>query len=254
MNDPHGAAWDALRDELDRWQRSGTRATFWWRDDDAIEATPQLERLLQCAGTVPLAIAVIPSRAQRGLAERLAREPSVTVLQHGWAHESHVPSGTNEYPESRREDDVAQELTDGRAILDALFGAQALSVFAPPWHGFDAAFLPLLAACGIAGFTRKGPRASSRIAPSVVQANAHVAPITWSTPPGFAGDADALAKIVEHLRGRRLGTYDAAEPTGLLTHHLAQNDESFAFIERFAAAVSAHPGAEWLSARAIFRV
>jgi len=51
----------------------------------------------------------------------------------------------------------------------------------------------------------------------VLQANAHVAPIKWNTPPSFGNKEDYLAQIIYHLRGRRFGSYDATEATGLLT-------------------------------------
>jgi hypothetical protein len=83
-------------------------------------------------------------------------------------------------------------------------------------------------------------------------ANAHVAPIKWTDPPSFEGDALYLDQIIDHLSGRRRGLYDAAEPTGLLAHHLAQNDESFAFISRFVEIVSEHPSVTWVDARSVF--
>lgn len=243
--------WSDLTAELDRWHGSGMVATFWWRDDDAVDVTPQLERLLAVAGTIPLCLAVIPARAGRALADRIGGEPTVTVLQHGWAHVSHVEQGVSEYPPSRTDDEVARELVAGRAILSDRFGRQAIPVFVPPWHAFDHRFVPLLGSCGLAGISRKGPRQSRQTA-GLVQVNAHVSPITWSSPPSFAGDDAYLEQFVGHLEGRRLGRYDAAEPTGLLTHHLDQNDASFAFIARLAEVVGDHPGAAWVSTRGLF--
>jgi hypothetical protein len=40
-----GDPWATLQRELDRWAESGKTATFWWRDDDAVEETPQLQTL-----------------------------------------------------------------------------------------------------------------------------------------------------------------------------------------------------------------
>ncbi|HMB47179.1 MAG TPA: glycosyl transferase family 28, partial [Afifellaceae bacterium] len=78
---------------------------FWWRDDDAVEVTPQLEELLALreAARVPLALAVIPKFAQAELMERIRLSGCVSVLQHGWAHEKHSPPGekASEFGESR---------------------------------------------------------------------------------------------------------------------------------------------------------
>lgn len=60
--DVPATAWDALMGELDAWAESGLTASFWWRDDDAADHTPALDRLLDERGQldVPLALAVIP--------------------------------------------------------------------------------------------------------------------------------------------------------------------------------------------------
>jgi len=248
------SSWRRLTEELECWHSSGTIATFWWRDDDAIDVTPQLDRLLRCAGSIPVSLAVIPSRASRALADRIGGEQSIAVLQHGWAHVSHLSGGQSEYPSSRTDEEVSRELVEGRAILLGLFGTQAIPIFVPPYHAFDPRFVPLLARNGFKGISRKGPRQEPPRVDGLVEVNAHVSPITWSKPPAFAGDDTYLDRIVEHLHGCRVGRYDAAEPTGLLTHHLDQNAESFAFIARFAEVVSEHPGATWLSAKEIFDV
>src|SRR5205823_4246421 len=86
-----GMTWDALIHELDAWAKAGKTAEIWWRDDDAIAATPALERLLELRQRhdLGLMLAVIPARAADSLVDRLAREPAVAVAQHGWAHLNH---------------------------------------------------------------------------------------------------------------------------------------------------------------------
>jgi hypothetical protein len=245
-------SWARLTEELDLWAEAGVSATFWWRDDDAIEPTSQLEHLLACAGSIPLALAVIPGLATPALGERLRDQPSVVVLQHGWLHANHAPGGNDEYPSTRLQEDVSRELTAGRERLVGLFGTQAIPVFAPPWHGFAPCFFPQLAETGIMAISRKGPRNAALAAAGLFQVNAHVSPIAWTEPPSFRDDDDYLDQFVDHLRGRRLGAYDREEPTGLLTHHLAQNARSYAFIVRFVDLISGHPAAVWLHPQAVF--
>lgn len=245
-------AWQGLAQELDLWSESGETATFWWRDDDAVAPTPQLDRLLRCAGFIPLALAVIPKSATRDLAERLRGLASVVVLQHGWAHANHATAGSSEYPSSRSPEDVARELAGGRRVLAEYFDGQSIGVFVPPFHGFDERFLRLLPRNGIERISRRGPRPSRLAAPGLLQVNAHVAPISWTDPPSFGEDAQYLSAIIDHLSGRRSGRYDAAEPTGLLTHHLVQNDRSYEFIARLIAVTSQHPAGKWLDGRDVF--
>lgn len=246
-------SWLKLSQELDRWAAAGTTATFWWRDDDAVDDTPQLHLLLKRAGDIPLALAVIPGLATRGLARRLAGESSVAVLQHGWRHVDHARGGQSEYPAVRTMSGVSRELENGRRVLMALFGSQALPVFAPPWHRFDARFLPLLPRSGLVGISRNGPRPDLTAGDGLVQANVHMSAINWSDPPSFGDEDVYIGKTVGHLQGRRLGLYDATEPTGLLTHHRAQDDHSYVFISRFVQVVTDHPAATWIDAREIFR-
>ena len=40
------SGWQALADEAARWRDAGRTAELWWRDDDAIDATPLLDRLV----------------------------------------------------------------------------------------------------------------------------------------------------------------------------------------------------------------
>jgi hypothetical protein len=237
--------------ELDCWRSAGEVATFWWRDDDAASDTPQLRTLLSCAGTTPIALAVIPALADRLLAEQLRGCQSVTVLQHGWRHSNHGAQEPNEYPPARDEREVADEFTCGRRILCELFPSRSLPVFAPPWHRFDDSYLPLLRASGFGAISRKGVRLT-RIAFALVQSNIHCVPIRWTDPPSFGSEGDHLQAVLNHLQGRRFGTCDTTEPTGILTHHLVQDARSFEFMTRLAAAIADHPGASWLGAREVF--
>jgi hypothetical protein len=244
--------WSELKNELDHWAQYNMCATFWWRDDDAIDDTKELDNLLDCAGGTPVALAVIPDLAGRSLARRVLRAPSVSVLQHGWRHENHTTEGAkSEYPVGRDPAAVAQEFSFGSRKLTDLFGQQYLPVFAPPWHGFDDGYLPLLSQAGLQAVSRKGARHSSMMFDLVVS-NVHCVPIRWGTPPSFGSDDEYLSVLLDHLRGRRDGTLDPSEPTGVLTHHLVQNTQSYAFMAQLVSMVAAHPAGRWLSARQVF--
>src|SRR5258708_39936005 len=78
--------WGDLIDELNRWAALARVARFWWRDDDAVQPTPQLDRLLVLADGIPIGLAVIPAAVEPGLAEWLSGLAWVVVLQHGWRH------------------------------------------------------------------------------------------------------------------------------------------------------------------------
>ena len=73
------AVWQPLVGELQRWRQAGRAADLWLRDDDAVEPTAALDRLLALAGrhSIPLTLAVIPAHAGEALAVRLSGEPLV---------------------------------------------------------------------------------------------------------------------------------------------------------------------------------
>ena len=97
---------------------AGVELQFWWRDDDAVSITPQLEELLQIRADagVPLALAVIPKFAERALIDRLKVAESIGVMQHGWAHAKNSPAGekASEFGASRP---LEASLADLRSVL-----------------------------------------------------------------------------------------------------------------------------------------
>ncbi|MGH7039081.1 MAG: polysaccharide deacetylase family protein [Stellaceae bacterium] len=248
---PNGAQWSDLLGEFDRWGEAGRAATLWWRDDDAAAPDDRLNRLLALAGEVPVTLAVIPAQAEPDLAAWLAeRAPRAGVVQHGWRHANHaLDRHKSEFPAERPPAAVEAELGAGHAWLSALFGARARPVLAPPWNRFATAFLPLLAGCGIAAISGLGPR---RAAPGVGEVNVHVDLIAWREGRAFIGEAAALSGILAHLRARRQGLVDVAEPTGLLTHHAVQDAEAAAFLSTLVTRVAAHGAARWLAADEVF--
>src|SRR5437762_12411686 len=82
--------WPDLVSERDAWAKSGRSTTLWWRDDDAIAPTAELDRLLSVAGRLPIALAVIPGVVEPTLADRFTNEPQIAALQHGRRHSDHV--------------------------------------------------------------------------------------------------------------------------------------------------------------------
>ena len=110
-----------LREELDRLAREGRTLSLWWRDDDAVAATPALDRLIGLAGgsACPLSLAVIPDRVEPSLPDRLLDEANVTVLVHGWRHGNHAPAGEKnaEFGSHRTPDAMVADVASGLALV-----------------------------------------------------------------------------------------------------------------------------------------
>ena len=249
------ADWDSLRRELDLWGEAGRRATLWWRDDDAGPDDGRLAgpHALRRALGVPLALAVVPAWLTETSAALLRGDPGSAVLQHGWDH------GNRAGP-SRRKRELAAEapadeldacLAKGQSRLARAFGARFHAAMVPPWNRIDDDVLSRLAARGFVGLSTLGPRAAPWTAGLAV-ANVHVDIVGWKQGGGFAGEAPVLAAACDHLAGRRQGTVDAEEPTGLMTHHRVHDAACDAFVERFVAATRDHGAAIWLDAGHVF--
>ncbi len=243
------AEWPDLVDELDRWGEAGRVAALWWRDDDAVAATPQLDGLLRLAGEVPIALAVIPALARPELAAALPSTPRVAVLQHGWQHANRAGHGKkSEYPEGRSAAVVGEEIAAGRARLTALFGPSALPVLVPPWNRIAHELLPLLSEQGIAGLSAMATRCGAPLPPGLAAIDVHVDLVAWRGGRGFIGTVAALGGLVGHLRAARLGAGAAARPIGILTHHLIMDGATAAFVDRLIALTGAHEAARWTAA------
>ncbi len=78
---------------LDSVAARGGRVPLFWRDDDAIAASPELDRLVGLAEAhgIPLLLAAIPSGIEPSLQRRLETAPGVRVAIHGLAHSNHAP-------------------------------------------------------------------------------------------------------------------------------------------------------------------
>jgi hypothetical protein len=249
-------SWDRLEHEIAAWAAAGREATFWWRDDDAVAATPPLDRLLALTGRagIPLALAVIPARAEPSLHDRLAGERHVTVVQHGYEHRNHAAEGMRavECGGARSLEEVARELTDGRQRLERLFGDRLLPVLVPPWNRIDAALPPRLPGLGFIGLSIWGPREATDACAGLRQVHTHADPVAWRKGRVFGGAERVTQAIADHLQARRKGRADPDEPTGLLTHHLVHDEPGWAFLEEAAARLAGRTGLRWLSAAEAF--
>lgn len=251
----HSSAWADLAAELARWDASGRRALFWWRDDDAVAATPALDRLLDVRAGAPLALAVIPAGVQPDLIERVASSQSLTILQHGLAHENMATEGErkSEFPESRfhqKRDATLAALNTAREHLAMQFGDRFRPVLVPPWNRIAPAFASALPEVGFWGLSTYRARRPFDAAINVV--DTHLDIINWRGSRGYAGDEAVLRPLVEMLAARRAGGASPAPhsgfgagPIGLLTHHLDHDDGCWRFLAQFAELVSNHPAAAW---------
>lgn len=230
-----------ILEELDRWQRAGRVAPLWLRDDDAIEPTRPLDRLLDVSDTfaVPLTLAVIPAHAGAALAERLQAEPLCSVAVHGWSHRNHAgpDEKKQELGRHRPAADVLAELKRGFDQLSALHRERFVPMLVPPWNRIDAALLPELAGQGFEALSIYGPEKPAAL-PLI---NTHVDVMDWHGTRGGRDPQALAAEIVARLRFM----FDHGGAMGLLTHHLVHDQAVWDFLTALFKVTADHPGCRW---------
>jgi peptidoglycan/xylan/chitin deacetylase (PgdA/CDA1 family) len=229
--------WNALIVELDRW--TGAPAVLWWRDDDAVAASPALDRLLalRAAVGIPLAIASIPATAQASLAQALATSSDIRVLAHGWDHRNHAPHGapTAELAAGRDRNTVLTELRTGRERLAELFSTRFLPVLVPPYNRIDRALVSVVCQAGFRAISIDWDFAGL----AMPCRNVHIDVNDWRR--GTAMEAmQAVRTLVGALRLRRLGLVGRLAPIGVLTHHLAHDEASWELARSLLERLRAH--------------
>ena len=247
-------AWQALADECARWNAMGRAVEFWWRDDDAAQPNPALQRLaaLAAAAQMPLALAAVPDAAEAALCACLGG--SVCVLQHGVDHRNRAAAGERktEFSDAEPPEAALARLAQGRKRLSALTEGRALDVLVPPWNRMSPWLVSQLPRAGFSGLSRYGARSAVEAASGLRQLNTHVDIIAWNAGRGFAGEDAALAQAVRHLAARRTGAADPLEATGWLTHHVCHDEAAWRFLAELFDVSRAWPGVRWIDVREFF--
>lgn len=250
------ATWDDLDTELELWDASGRLATLWWRDDDAIEPTHRLDQLLTISfdNHAPCAIAVVPNLLKPELVPVLNNSPFAFPLQHGFQHINHAPKGEKaaEFGNHRDRQLIEAELSEGWGYLSAL--DRLAPVFVPPWNRMSDELNAHLASLGIIGVSQHAPRKFEIAKGGLRQVNTHVDIINWRANRGFVGEGKALHELISHLSARRLGSVDAEEPTGVLTHHLDHDEGCWSFMDKLLRWTFAKSNVRWLTPFEAFKI
>ncbi|WP_108836532.1 polysaccharide deacetylase family protein [Tateyamaria sp. Alg231-49] len=228
------ADWTPLRDALRAFRRDGIALPIWWRDDDAVSATPALDRLsdLSTDLKLPVHLAVIPAHLDETLVNFIVNAPLIPVV-HGWAHTDHSAGvgKKNEFLTPRT--DASDETAEAMKRMRARFGAALVPMFVPPWNRISPQVVQALPSQGYTALSTFGPRTSPEAAPGLVQINTHVDPIWWKGTRDLVDPAQLIAQACQHLEARRLGNDDRREPFGLLTHHLVHTEAIWTFTAAF---------------------
>ncbi len=242
--------WSGLDQELDHWQQAGLRLPLWWRDDDAMSQSSELERLAALSADLdlPVHLAVIPQGATPDLARFIAEHPTLVPVVHGWAHQNHAPAGEKkaEFGAHRPLEELLDDAERGLTAMQNLFGGCLRPMFVPPWNRISPEMLTWLAGAGYTAVSTFTPRKAAKPASGLLRVNTHLDPIDWKGGRGLLPLDNLIMQVTRQLRDRRMGDADNAEPYGLLTHHLVHDDAIWSFIGALAKRLLDGPGEAWI--------
>lgn len=240
--------YDRLCAELDLWAGAGLIASLWWRDDDAITDTPQLQRLLGLARAtgIVVGLGVVPAFADSSLVS-IAADGDCCLWQHGWGHHFHA---AGEFGEERDVELMVHDALAGRRELDRVFGPGGWQrVFVPPNHMLSVAFKSLLPGLGYLGVSAGDPL-TTRLA-HVVEVNAEIDVMDWP-PRQLLPESTICDMLVDQLALRRTGGVPADRPLGILTHHLVFDDHAWDVTSRLIESLRSHRAVRLIPADTLF--
>lgn len=241
--------WQVLADEIQQWS---SPAQFWWRDDDAVANSSELQRLLMLADQyrIPVHLAVIPHSLQASLSviNKEQHRANCYVLQHGYDHQSYALEGQRKIELGGSQDvpELLVKLAQGQQLLKSEFGEQYLNILVPPWNRIADDVASELSGMG---YTLLSVLGSKKQADTDFNLNVHIDIIDWKQRC-FAGEDAILTKIISHLRDKRLaGLEGNIKPCGLMTHHLDHDLNCWLFIDKFFQFCQQHENIEWVSGK-----
>ena len=246
-----------LAEELDRWSRSATPCSLWWRDDDLVRNSANLQRLQRTADAhgLEILVAVIPEQAERRLGEETSSMGQLVFCQHGLQHLSHESDTAekSEFGPGRGLAAIRRDLETGFAICREIFGERFFPVLVPPWNNFHLEAIPVLAEVGFLGLSRYGFLTAVDGA-DITFADTHIDLIDWQRlpGPGVLPQEEMDIRFAEVLRQRRTSNQWLHTPTGILTHHRVMGDGDWKALDELLDTLGSFPCVQWLSPREIF--
>ena len=221
---------------------AGSPVNFWLRDDDAIEPSDMLDRLLDLTSTfhVPLTLAVIPAHTGDALAQQLSASEHVCVAVHGWSHANHAPAEEKkqELGNHRPVHEILAELSEGFSHLSQLHSSRFVPLLVPPWNRISPDIVEHLSELGFKAVSTFGDEKSSK----VLSVNTQVDIIDWKGNRGGRPTIELAAEILDCIENDR-------SSIGVLTHHLVHDEAAWQFLQQLFEASTDHPGARWVSVR-----
>ncbi len=230
-----------LRPALERMQEAGRRINIFLRDDDIDEDEETLRLLLDIclSRNAPVNLEIIPSQLTQPGTQLLksfksASPELVELHQHGWQHLNHESEGRKcEFGPSRSFAQQLEDISWGKALLEATFGDRFFPAFTPPWNRCTADTLKVLDQLGFAVFSkdRDGPPADGY---SFAEISTTLDLYRWKGNATMKPPAEIVEALLRQMA-------DGVNPIGLLLHHKVMDAEAFYFLDQLLAELGGRP-------------
>jgi hypothetical protein len=257
--------WEEPRHELDRWVDGGLKAKIWVRDDDAIQASQNLERLRNFAveHRIKIGLATIPGKSRPDLSCFLdGNRQHFFPMCHGWQHINH--NLRNAPAEFGRDRPLPALVADARSAFDAFqerFGTLDV-VFVPPFNRLAPALMKVLLSIGFVGLSSMPNHLEQKIFEIGVRLNrrlpfklpagltcprvdTHIDVINWKAKAPQMATTVSM-RLAHQLRGRRLGLVPIDTPIGLLLHHLDHDEQTWQTCDETLRVLREHPAVDFI--------
>lgn len=219
-----------LRFPLERLQAKAQRVHIFLRDDDIDEDEESLRHLLDISfsrGT-PLNLEIIPGRLTPAAIKLLKAYkrylPHLLELnQHGWQHHNHENEGRKcEFGISRTFDQQLADISQGKRLLEDIFGERFYPVFTPPWNRCTAATFAALDQLEFKVLSKDWDQQPVK-GYCFQEISTTLDLFRWHGDPALKPPTEIIKTLIQQL--------DQLNPIGLLLHHKVMDDEAFSFLD-----------------------
>ncbi|HWQ31542.1 MAG TPA: polysaccharide deacetylase [Blastocatellia bacterium] len=219
-----------LRPVCEQLQADRRRVRIFFRDDDVDEDEATLHRLLRIflRHEAPVNLEIIPGRLTKSAARLLRqyrdfRPRLIGLNQHGWQHVNHEPAGRKcEFGPSRSFDEQIKDISQGRAVLEAVFETAFFPAFTPPWNRCTNETAQALDELGFQVLSKdqcRLPAANYRFQEIPVTLDLY----RWRQGPVMKAPAEIISDLSRQMR--------EADRIGILLHHKVMDETAFEFLD-----------------------
>jgi peptidoglycan/xylan/chitin deacetylase (PgdA/CDA1 family) len=225
--------WKEMLDEASAKMASAAMPPIFFRADDIGAASKAFDAMCRLFRhyKLPLAMAVIPSWLSETRQQKLFQAAAIDEAlwdwhQHGWRHINRQNKGDKcEFGSDRHAERQHEDILQGRAKLERIFGPHLVPVFTPPWNRFSAATLSVLHKLDFKGISSTEPFApgiKSRYGIKHLPVRLDLHTRKAENPAGdFALLMDQFYRLSK-MKG----------PTGIMIHHQRMTLFAFEFLDR----------------------